>query len=57
MLKEFYSLFKKELEDAYIKIGNTKCDKCSGFLVKRKSKTGEFLGCNNYPKCKNTKSL
>lgn len=29
----------------------TICPKCGGRLVKRQSEKGEFLGCENYPKC------
>lgn len=28
------------------------CPRCDGKLVERKGKYGEFLGCENYPKCK-----
>lgn len=34
-----------------------KCDLCGGLMVKRKGKYGEFWGCEDYPKCKNTKKL
>lgn len=27
---------------------------CGGLMTKRKGKNGEFLGCSNYPDCKNT---
>ncbi|MDR0953472.1 MAG: type I DNA topoisomerase [Elusimicrobiota bacterium] len=30
-----------------------KCEKCGGKMVLRSSKRGYFLGCGNYPKCKN----
>ena len=34
------------------------CDKCNdGKLVLRKGKSGDFLGCTNYPKCKKTEKL
>jgi len=37
------------------------CDKCfDGFLIKRESIEGEyspFLGCTNYPSCKNTRQI
>ena len=32
-----------------------RCDKCSAPMVNRKSKRGEFLGCANFPNCRNTK--
>ena len=33
---------------------NTKCEKCNeGTIVLRKSVYGQFLACNNFPKCKN----
>ena len=34
------------------------CPGCeSGFMVKRNGRFGDFLGCTNYPKCKNTVKL
>ncbi|MGB9851882.1 MAG: type I DNA topoisomerase [Candidatus Kapaibacteriota bacterium] len=33
------------------------CDVCGAPMVVRVSKYGRFLGCTNYPKCKNTKPL
>lgn len=33
------------------------CPRCSGDLVKRSGKYGEFMGCSNYPKCKYTKVI
>ncbi|MFT4313498.1 MAG: DNA topoisomerase I, partial [Candidatus Woesearchaeota archaeon] len=34
------------------------CDKCGkGTMQRRKSFYGEFLGCSNYPKCKNAKPI
>jgi DNA topoisomerase-1 len=36
-----------------------KCDnsKCNGHMIKRTGKWGDWLGCSNYPKCKNTKKI
>lgn len=34
-----------------------KCDKCDGKMRVMSSIFGEFLGCSNYPKCKNTVAL
>ena len=34
-----------------------KCKKCGGKMVKRKSKFGEFGGCQNFPKCRATADL
>lgn len=31
------------------------CPRCSGKLIKRRGRYGNFWGCNNYPKCKYTK--
>ena len=33
------------------------CPKCNGRLVRRKSKNGDFYGCDNYPRCKFTKRI
>ncbi|HOX41345.1 MAG TPA: type I DNA topoisomerase, partial [bacterium] len=34
-----------------------KCEKCGGKMVLKEGRFGAFLACENYPKCKNTKSL
>ncbi len=36
-------------------IENDICPRCGGKLVLKKSKYGNFYGCENYPKCKFTK--
>lgn len=57
VLKEFYGEFKKQLDAAYIKDGHDICS-CGGVMIKRKSKNNdEFFGCNQYPICRNTKSV
>ena len=28
------------------------CPRCGGFLIRRNSKYGSFIGCSNYPKCR-----
>ncbi|EHK9432469.1 MULTISPECIES: topoisomerase DNA-binding C4 zinc finger domain-containing protein [Enterococcus] len=33
------------------------CPKCGGTLIVRNGKYGEFLGCNNFPKCKFSKDI
>ncbi|WBL31602.1 type I DNA topoisomerase [Candidatus Phytoplasma sacchari] len=62
-LKEFYNNFINlwDLANKKIKkeeiITKEKCSLCNDFLVKRKGKYGEFLGCNSFPQCKNMISL
>ena len=34
-----------------------KCEKCGHFMVIREGKFGKFLGCSNYPACKNIQPL
>ncbi|MBN2086971.1 type I DNA topoisomerase [Candidatus Peregrinibacteria bacterium] len=34
-----------------------KCDKCGGKMILKNGRFGEFLACENYPKCKSTKAL
>lgn len=37
---------------------DTACPSCkAGYLIVRKSRFGEFLGCTNFPVCKFTKSI
>jgi len=33
------------------------CPKCSGPMVRRKGRGGDYLACANYPKCRTTKAL
>lgn len=42
---------EKKSEKKLVSTGET-CPLCSGELVIRKGKFGEFVGCGNYPKCK-----
>ena len=34
-----------------------KCEKCGHYMVIREGKYGKFLGCSNYPTCKNIQKL
>jgi len=34
-----------------------KCEKCSGKMILKEGRFGKFLACENYPKCKNTKTI
>lgn len=57
MLKKFYPEFKKELDKAYLGHGATMCPKCGSPMSVRTTKTGKFLGCSGYPKCKHTVNI
>lgn len=52
--KHILEIQEKLLEENK-KINNMICPRCSGKLVKKRGKYGDFLGCLNYPKCKYTK--
>lgn len=34
-----------------------KCEKCGGKMMLKEGRFGKFLACENYPKCKNTKTI
>ncbi|MGN8451813.1 type I DNA topoisomerase [Helicobacter pylori] len=63
VLKDFYYPFMDKIEAGKKNIISQKvhektgqsCPKCGGELVKKNSRYGEFLACNNYPKCKYVK--
>ncbi|WP_394841477.1 type I DNA topoisomerase [Pendulispora brunnea] len=66
LLSRFYKRFRKQLDEGKKqKRWNPEpeptgeiCDVCNeGEMMKRWSKNGWFLGCANYPKCKNTRDL
>ncbi|UOR43373.1 type I DNA topoisomerase [Helicobacter pylori] len=63
VLKDFYYPFMDKIEAGKKNIISQKvhektgqsCPKCGGELVKKNSHYGEFIACNNYPKCKYVK--
>jgi DNA topoisomerase-1 len=65
LLKRFYKRFRQQLDKSKkLKRWNPepeptdeKCDLDGGVMLKRWSKNGWFLGCANYPECKNTRDL
>ncbi|MGN8470241.1 type I DNA topoisomerase [Helicobacter pylori] len=60
VLRDFYYPFMDKIEAGKKNIISQKvhektgqsCPKCGGELVKKNSRYGEFIACNNYPKCK-----
>ncbi|MBH0260692.1 type I DNA topoisomerase [Helicobacter pylori] len=60
VLKDLYYPFMDKIEAGKKNIISQKvhektgqsCPKCGGELVKKNSRYGEFIACNNYPKCK-----
>ncbi|WP_088296954.1 type I DNA topoisomerase [Helicobacter pylori] len=63
VLKDFYYPFMDKIEAGKKNIISQKvhektgqsCPKCGGELVKKNGRYGEFIACNNYPKCKYVK--
>ncbi|HMQ04436.1 MAG TPA: type I DNA topoisomerase [Pyrinomonadaceae bacterium] len=65
-LREFYEKFSKDLENAAESIKNKKktsiptdeiCEKCGSGMVIKFGRFGQFLACENYPECKNTREV
>lgn len=66
-LGEFYPSFQTALQEAPDKMyearkameeeSEEKCDKCGSNMIIKWGRYGRFLGCANYPECKNIKSL
>jgi DNA topoisomerase-1 len=66
LLKTFYKPFSEQMKTAESKMRNVKasseptdikCDRCEGVFHIKWSSRGEFLGCSNYPKCRNTREF
>jgi DNA topoisomerase-1 len=66
LLKDFYQPFEKQVKVAEKEMRNVKasseptdikCDRCEGVFHIKWSSRGEFLGCSNYPKCRNTREF
>ncbi|MCE5246017.1 MAG: type I DNA topoisomerase [Candidatus Polarisedimenticolia bacterium] len=65
-LSAFSVRFRKDLDLARTQMENikrrvektdVKCEQCGAMMVKRWGRFGEFLACEKYPECKNTKEL
>lgn len=58
VLNDFYEPFSASLKVVEENIEKIPCDKCeTGFMELKTGRFGKFLSCNNYPDCKNIKSL
>lgn len=52
---EWETCMASKIKELYLRGYNmTDCPKCDGVMVLRKGKYGEFYGCSNYPRCRNT---
>jgi DNA topoisomerase-1 len=65
-LRSFSERFRRDLAKARDEMENIKqktektdipCDVCGAMMVKRWGRFGEFLACERYPECKNSKDL
>lgn len=65
-LREFYGKFSKDLEIAAETIKGKKkmsiptdevCERCGSRMVIKFGRFGQFLACENYPECKNTREV
>ncbi|MFV0388165.1 MAG: type I DNA topoisomerase [Pyrinomonadaceae bacterium] len=65
-MKDFYGTFSKDLEAAKENIKGKKkqaiptdevCEKCGAGMVIKFGRYGQFLACETYPECKNTREL
>ncbi|QQS60571.1 type I DNA topoisomerase [Candidatus Falkowbacteria bacterium] len=67
VLNEFYGPFHANLTAKYDevskddvmpeKMSDEKCEKCGSPMVIKTGRFGPFLGCSNFPECKNIKSM
>ncbi len=64
VVDEFYRPFHERLEHARAEMESVKvedepagedCEKCGAPMVIKFGRFGKFIGCSNYPECKNTK--
>ena len=65
-LRSFYDRFSKDLEEAKENIKgkkkqaiptDEKCEKCDSGMVIKFGRYGQFLACETYPECKNTREV
>ena len=64
VLREFYDSFEGQLEKARVEMqkvalddepAGEDCEECGSPMVIKMGRYGKFLGCSNYPRCRNTK--
>jgi len=57
VLNDFYGPFIKDLNEVEANLEKIICEKCGGELELKIGRFGKYFACNNYPNCKNIKSL
>ncbi|MDP2036994.1 MAG: type I DNA topoisomerase [Ignavibacteria bacterium] len=57
VLNDFYVPFIKDLQEVEANLEKIICEKCGGELDLKIGRFGKYFACNNYPECKNIKSL
>lgn len=66
VIRNFYGNFEKEVNFAFrgsqkvsmpVEVSDVTCEKCGAKMVIRTGRTGKFLACPNFPKCRNIKSM
>ncbi|UCF18853.1 MAG: type I DNA topoisomerase [Gemmatimonadota bacterium] len=67
VVEDFYKVFSKRLEEGearsedivreIVQAKDTVCERCGAPMVVRWNRYGRFLGCSNYPECRNTESI
>lgn len=48
---------KERCREIFKNVMTNACPKCNHVMVARKGKHGDFMGCTNYPDCKETKRI
>jgi DNA topoisomerase-1 len=57
VLNDFYFPFSSTIKQVEVNIEKIMCEKCGHEMDIKLGRFGKFLACNNYPECKNIKSL
>lgn len=52
--RKHMKMVKKKIRENREKLTSEVCPNCGSYLIKRKGKFGEFLGCSNFPQCSYT---
>ncbi|WP_071705639.1 type I DNA topoisomerase [Murdochiella vaginalis] len=66
LMSEFYAVFSKDLQKAKeddtgyklpVEETGEACPQCGGKLIVKHGRNGDFIGCENFPRCTYTKSI
>ena len=59
IIRTIFNRIEKKVDGAISekRVKQSICPRCGGKLIRKHGKYGDFIGCNNYPKCRFTHDI